>query len=111
MKQKILTVLAALSLLFCVVLQGCYENEYPEYYGGGYSYGYPYGYGYPASAYEPWYYGHPWYGWHHWDADDWHGWGHEHEGWEHGGWGRADGGGGVRSFAHSGHGEGHHHRG
>jgi hypothetical protein len=90
MKRKILTILAALAILFCLVsTQGCYDENYGGYGYGGYpSYGY--GYGHP-------YYGH--YGWEHGsDRDGWHsGWGHEGHEWH--------GGGG---FAHSGgHGGGH----
>jgi len=93
MKRKILTGLAALSLLVCVVsTQGCYDV-------GGYPGGYGYGGGYPSYAYGPAYgWGHPYYGG--------GGWGHggrEFAG-GHGGWGH----GGGHDFAHSGHAESHH---
>ena len=63
MKRKILTTLAALSLVFCLgSLSGCYDESYgygyPGYgYGSNYAYApsYGYGYGYPSYAYQPWY--------------------------------------------------------
>ena len=84
MKRKILTGLAALSLLFCVVsTQGCYDVGYP---GGGYGYGG----GYPSYAYGPAYTA----GAIHTTVDGRYGWDHDggwgHDGHEfaggHGGW-------------------------
>ena len=91
MKRKILTGLAALSLLFCVVsTQGCYDVDYSGYGG--------YGGGYPTYAYGRAYgWGHPYYGG--------YGWGH---GRDHDGWGHEGHEGGEHSFAHSGHSEGFH---
>ena len=62
MKRKILTGLAGLSLIVCLVsTQGCYDVGYPGGYG--------YGGGDPSYAYGPAYgWGHPYYGG--------YGWGH-----------------------------------
>ena len=124
MKSKIISAVAALLLLACMIpLQGCYDVDGPGW-GGGYS-------GYPAYSYGPsWYgpsyaygYGHPWYHdgyWgqgHGWDGHDW-----AHEGGFHGGhvdfarsghgggFAHSEGGHGGRAVAHSGgHDDGHHH--
>jgi len=71
MKRKILTNLAALSLLLSVVsTQGSYRS--PEYAGDfGHEYGYS-TYGYPTYGYGPAYFGNPWgYGYDTYGLDDW----------------------------------------
>lgn len=100
MKRKILTAIAALSLVCCVLpMQGCFDYGYP---------GYGYGGGYPVYSSGPWYgpeyVGHPafaYYG---------HGW--SHDGWARGRVGHDGFAGGHvgpgPGLAHSGHGESHH---
>ncbi len=107
MKTKILTGLAALSLLVGVVsTQGCYDVGYPGggWGGGGYS-----TYAAGPSYYGPAFVGHPYaYGYRGFDRSGFGHDGHEFAGGHdvfHGGVGHVDGG---HAVAHSVHGESSH---
>jgi hypothetical protein len=75
MKSKIITAIGATSLLFGMfALQGCYESNYPGYYGRGYGYGYGSGRGYYSEPEHR-----SWWGGEHRDRDEDHD--ESHEGW------------------------------
>jgi hypothetical protein len=81
MKSKIITAIGATSLVLGMfALQGCYESNYPGYYGGrGYGYGYGRGY-YSEPAVVGDYDEHrSWWGGGHRDRDEDHD--ESHEGW------------------------------
>src|SRR5271168_2100021 len=105
MKTKVITAVAALLLMGCMIpLQGCYDVGGPGYGGG---------YGYPSYASAPVFgpsyvygYGHPWY-----HGDDGY-WGHGRR-WDGHDFAAREGGfhGGHVDFARGGHGGGFAHSG